>query len=123
MNDRRRMYIGIAAILVIAFLIVALPDGASATRLVSGALQAAFLAAIAVTLTRLYYSQRDWLSALPDNHRGALYASGAVALLAIVGTSRFGDLGFGGILLMILILGACAGTAFWVWRESRRYVI
>ena len=123
MSDQRRMYIGIGAILVIAFLVVALPDGKSATRLIGGAIQAAFLAAIGVSLAQLYRRQTDWLGSLPENHRAALYASGAIALLAIVATSRFGDLGFGGILLMILILGVCGGTAFWVWRESRRYVI
>jgi len=63
MDDRKRLYIGIGLILVIAFLIVALPDGDAATQLVSGIIQSAFLAAIvavpgmpvrAVVLTLLY---------------------------------------------------------------------
>lgn len=121
MRGGRRTYIGIAIIAAIAFAIVALPEGDAATTLVTGLLRAVFLAVLGISAARLYRQRSDWFAELPDRHRGLLYGAIALALLAIVGTARFGDLGFAGILIEVLILIGCAGAAFWVWRESRRF--
>lgn len=121
MRGGRRTYIGIAIVAVLAFAIVALPEGEAATTLVSGLLRAVFLAILGISAARLYRQRSDWFAELPDRHRGLLYGSVALALLTIVGTARFGELDFAGILLEVLILIGCAGAAFWVWRESRRY--
>ncbi|MGB0871598.1 MAG: hypothetical protein ACPGWS_09115 [Solirubrobacterales bacterium] len=122
MSGGRRTYIGIAVIAMLALGIVALPEGQNVADLVTGLLGATFLAVLAISAARLYRARSDWFAELPDRHRGLLYGAVAVALLSIVGTARFGELGFAGILLEVLILMACAGAAFWVWRESRRFV-
>jgi hypothetical protein len=123
MRDRRRTYIGIAVIALLALAVVALPNGDAGASMVQNLIQSAFLAILAIAAVRLYRSQSEWFSGLPDRDRGILYGSIAIAILVIVATARFGDLGVGGIILEILILGACGGAAFWVWRESRRWVI
>lgn len=121
MQGNRRTYIGLAIVAVVAFAIVALPDGDAATSFVSGLLRAVFLGLLGISGARLYRQRSDWFAELPDRHRGLLYGSIALALLAIIATARFGDLGVAGILVEVLILMGCAGAAFWVWRESRRF--
>jgi hypothetical protein len=122
MEDRRRnTYIGLAVIALVALAIVALPSGGDFTRFVSDALQAAFLAAIAVSVARLYRSQSMWLSALSDRDRGILYGAGAIATLTIVADERWREIGNGGRVAQWCIVGACAFAAYWVWRESKRY--
>jgi hypothetical protein len=122
-GDKRRLWIGIGLILVVAFLIVALPNGGSVTALVNNTLQAVFLVLIGIALARAYRTQGEWLSSLSDRDRGIVYGALAVGTLAIVATARFKSLWNGGIVLVVLILAACAGAIYWVWRESRRWVI
>lgn len=121
MQGGRRTYIGIAVVALIAFGIVALPEGDAAATFVTSLLSAIFLGLLGISAARLYRQRSDWFAELPDKHRALLYGAIAVAILAIVGTARFGELGFAGILIEVLLLIACAGAAFWVWRESRRY--
>lgn len=122
MEDRRRnTYIGIGIILVIALVIAAAPSGGDFQELVSSSIQAAFLAAIGVSVARLYRSQSMWLHALSDRDRGILYGAGSIAVLAIVGDERFKSIGSGGSLIKWGIIGACLFAAYWVWRESRKY--
>lgn len=123
MNNPRRTWIGIAAIALIAFAVVALPSGGVAVELINNTVQAVFLALIAYSMVMLYRNQADWLSSLSERDRGIVYGAVAIGLLAIVAVGRFRDLWNGGIVLMILILGACAGAIYWVWRESRRWTV
>jgi hypothetical protein len=122
-NNPRRTWIGIGVIAVVALLIVALPNGGSFVMLVSNTLNAVFLAAIGVAMVRLYRSQGEWLSGLTDRNRGIVYGALSIALLAMVASARFRDLWNGGIVLVILIVGACGAAIYWVWRDSRRWVI
>jgi drug/metabolite transporter (DMT)-like permease len=123
MPNKRRTWIGLAIILLVALFIVASPKGAGAQNLVSSTIQAAFLAALAFAGVQLYRDQREWLSTLDDRNLGAVYGAIAIALLAIVGVDRFHSLGGIGNVLLILLLAACAGVVYWVWRDSRRWTI
>lgn len=123
MQNPRRTLIGLAVIALIAFLLVAMPSGGVAMELVNNSIQAAFLVLIAYSLTMLYRSQADWLGSLSDRDRGIVYGAVAVGLLSIIAVDRFRDLWNGGIVLVVLILAACGGSIWWVWRESRRWVI
>jgi hypothetical protein len=120
-SDRRRTYLGIAIIAVVALLVVVLPRGGDVVTLASGALQAAFLAALAVMGARLYRTHSSWLNALSERDRGLLYGAISVAVLTITADDRFRSAGGGLRLLEFAIVGACAGTCYWIWRESRRY--
>ncbi len=122
-SDRRRTWIGLGVVALVALAVVALPDGDSAASFISLLVQAAFYTVLAIAATRAYRDRGEWLSELPERNRGILYGAISIGLLAIIATPKFGDLGFGGILLEILILGACIGAAVWVWRESRRWIV
>ncbi|MGH2959901.1 MAG: hypothetical protein ACRDKE_09865 [Solirubrobacterales bacterium] len=123
MNNPRRTWIGIGIIALVALLIVVLPSGGSVVSLVNNTLNAIFLTIIAVGGVRLYRSQAEWLSELSERDRGIVYGAIAVAMLAIVAIDRFRGLWNGGIVLVILIVAACGFAIYWVWRESRRWVI
>lgn len=123
MGETRRTWIGIALIAAAALAVVALPGGGVLAALVGNSIQAAFLALAAFGMTRLYRTRSDWLAQLPNRDRAVLYAAGAVAVLAIVAFGRFRELGGGGTVLLIAILGVCGAAAYWVWRESQRWTI
>lgn len=119
----RSTYIGIAVIALVALAIVALPGGSTAQLLISGILRATFLAAIAWSGTRLYYARREWLSMLEDKTRGVLYGALAVALVAIVSVGKYTPLNFAGVMIYMFLFAGCAAALYWVWTESRRYII
>lgn len=123
MNNPRRTWIGIGIIALVALLITVLPSGGSFVDLVNNTINAIFLTLIAFGAVRLYRSQGEWLSELSERDRGIVYGSIAVAMLSIVAIDRFRDLWNGGIVLVILIVAACGGAIYWVWRESRRWVV
>ncbi|HEV7918911.1 MAG TPA: hypothetical protein VGO97_04970 [Solirubrobacterales bacterium] len=120
MSDSRRTAIGFLAIAAIALAVVLAPAGGNALDVAFATVQTIFLAAIAFGLHRLYRSQSFWLSSLSDRDRGILYASASIAMLTIVAKARFDQVGGGGF-IWLMTLAACAGAAFYVWRESRRY--
>ncbi|MFY9469293.1 MAG: hypothetical protein WAP37_04170 [Solirubrobacterales bacterium] len=119
--DRRRLYAGIGLIALFALAITVLPGGGEAVEVISAALQAAFLAAMAFAAWRLYRSRATWLSSLPDRHRGVLYAAIATAVWTVVAIGRFRELGGAWALPWIAVMAASGFAVFWVWRESRRY--
>ena len=123
MNNPRRTWIGIGLIALVALLITVLPSGGSFISLVNNTLNAIFLTIIAVGAVRLYRSQGEWLSELSERDRGIVYGAIALAMLSIVAIDRFRGLWNGGIVLVILIVAACGGAIYWVWRESRRWVV
>jgi TRAP-type C4-dicarboxylate transport system permease small subunit len=110
-------------IAVVALLIVVLPNGGSFVQLVSNTINAVFLAAIGIGMVSLYRSQGEWLSGLTDRNRGIVYGAISISLLAIVAVDRFRELWNGGIVLVIVIVGACGAAIYWVWRDSKRWVI
>ncbi|MBI5310399.1 MAG: hypothetical protein HZB14_05150 [Actinobacteria bacterium] len=120
-GDRKRRLIGIGVILLLAAGFVALPGGDDAKDVVSAAVQAAFLAAIAWSGWMLYRTRSTWLAELPERDRGILYAALAAGLLTVVGRGRFSEIGEGGTLLWLGVLAGCGFAVFWVWRESRRF--
>lgn len=122
-SNRRRTWIGIAIIALVALAIVALPEGGSFQELIGRTINAIFLVLIALSLAALYRSQRQWLLELSDRDRGIVYGAFAIGTLSLVAYSRFQDLWNGGVILMLLILGACGFAVYWVWRESRRWMV
>jgi hypothetical protein len=122
-NNPRRTWIGIGIIALVALAIVVLPSGGSVVDLVNNTINAVFLTIIGIGMVRLYRSQGEWLSSLSERDRGIVYGAIALATLSIVAIDRFRSLWNGGIVLVILIVAACGFAIYWVWRESRRWVI
>ncbi|MBI4898214.1 MAG: hypothetical protein HY827_07585 [Actinobacteria bacterium] len=121
-GDRKRMIVGVVAILVVAGVLVAAPRGSDVTQVISAALQAGFLAAGAAAGWRTYRAQSGRLAELPDRDRAVLFGALALATLTIVGRARFDEIaGSAGLLLWLCTLGGCGAALYWVWRESRRY--
>lgn len=121
--ERRRLWIGIAGILLLALVITTIPSGEGVVELIGNAVQAGFLLLIGFGLTRLYRNQSDWLNSLTDRDRGIVYGAFSVALLAIVAVARFRSLWDGGIVLVLLILGACGFVVYEIWRRSHEWTI
>jgi TRAP-type C4-dicarboxylate transport system permease small subunit len=122
-NNPRRTWIGLGIIAIAALLIVLAPSGGSVVNLVNNTLNAIFLTLIAFGMVRLYRTQGEWLSSLSERNRGIVYGAIAAATLTLVAADRFRALWNGGIVLVILVVGACGFAIYWVWRDSRRWVI
>lgn len=121
--DRRRTYIGIALIALVALAIVTLPRGGDFRAVVDISLQCLFVAVIAISAARLYRSRSGWLAELPNRDRGVFYGGIAGGILAIAARGRFAELGGSGTLLWLFTLGVCALAVIWVIAESRRYLV
>jgi hypothetical protein len=121
-NTSRGTWIGIGVLALVALAVTALPSGGNAVDVVFDALRAAFLVMIGFAGWRLYVSQQFWLSSLSDLHRGVLYGAIAAAVFVMAAGQRFAEVGAGQVGQLIVLAG-CAGAVYWVWSESRRYVV
>jgi hypothetical protein len=63
---------------------------------------------------------RESIFGLEERQRGILYASLALATVAIVGTSRMWDSGAGALVWMVMISLAAFGV-YSVWHAYRQY--
>jgi O-antigen/teichoic acid export membrane protein len=111
----------LAVVAVFALLLTLAPGGGATLRVVITVLTIAFFALIALFGARLYREHRMSLDALPERHRQMLYGSVGLAFLTFVATDRLFDLGGGGLLLWLALLGACSYAIFWVYARAREY--
>jgi hypothetical protein len=116
---RRAIDWGIVALIALA--VAVLPGGGPALRVVMSALSIAFLAAIALLGFRLYRDQKFTLDSLSDRQRFVLYGSIGIAILNFTATSRLFNAGGAGVLVWLVILGACSYGLMWVFVSVRRY--
>jgi drug/metabolite transporter (DMT)-like permease len=107
-------------IALIALVLVVLPGGGSALDVVLTALTAAFFAAIALLVARMYRQYRLDLDSLDSSIRLALYGSLAIAVLTFTGTGRLFDAGGGGVILWFGLLALASYGLFWAWTRYRR---
>lgn len=108
-------------IALVALLLVALPGGGSALDVVLTALTAAFFAAIALLVMRMYRQYRLDLESLDPNIRLALYGSLAIAVLTFTATDRLFDAGGAGVLAWFALLALASYGLFWAWSRYKRY--
>ena len=112
--------LGVVALVALALTV--LPGGGAALDVVLMVLSLLFLAVIAALGYRVYRQYHFDLEALQPNVRLALYASIALAVLTVVGTSRLFDLGGGaGIIVWFALLALCSYGLYWVWTQYRSY--
>ena len=110
---------GILALL--ALVLVVAPGGGPALEVILTLLTIAFFASIAFLGYRLYREHRFTLESLADRERLVLYASIGLAFLTFVGTARLWDVGGGGVIIWLALLGLASYGVFWVFQRSRDY--
>jgi hypothetical protein len=121
MSDRLRVTLEVLAILVVALLFTVAPGGGSTLQVILATLSIAFFVAIALLGYRLYRENTFLLESLTDLQRGVLYSSVGGAFLVFAAAERLFDLGGGGVVIWIALLGLCSYGVFWVWMSSRDY--
>lgn len=121
MSGPLRMALNFAIVALIALAIVLVPGGGTGLSVVLWLLTIAFFVAIALLGFRLYREHRYTIESLSVTERGVAYGSVGLAFLAFVATQRLFDLGGGGILLWLAILGLCSYGIFWAWTHSQQY--
>ena len=104
-----------------ALVLTGLPGGDNALDFLLTALSLVFFTAIALLGYRLYRQFRTDLEGLPDRNRAVLYGSIGLAFLTFCATSRLFDVGGGGIVVWLALLGACSYGVYWVWTQHRAY--
>lgn len=108
-------------IALVALVLTGLPGGDSALDTLLAAIALAFFTAIALLGYRLYHRFRDDLDGLGDRNRAVLYGSIGLAFLAFCATGRLFDVGGGGVVAWLALLGASSYGVFWVWNRYRAY--
>ncbi len=106
-------------IALVALVLTGLPGGDSVLNLMLTALSLVFFTAIAMLGYRLFRQFRMDLEGLPDANRAVLYGSIGLAFLTFCATSRLFDVGGGGVVIWLALLGACSYGVYWVWSQYR----
>jgi len=110
-----------ALVALVALVLTGLPGGDSALEFLLTALTIAFFTAIAVLGYRLFRQFRFELDGLPDANRAVLYGSIGLAFLTFCATNLLFDVGGGGVVIWLALLGACSYGVYWVWTRYRAY--
>jgi len=121
MSERTRVGLEFLGVLLIALVFTAVPGGDSTLQVILAILSIGFFVAIALLGYRLYRENTFTLESLTDLQRGVLYASIGGAFLVFAAAERLFDVGGGGVLIWIALLGLCSYGVFWVWQSSRDY--
>src|SRR5918999_3604981 len=121
MSDRTRVTLEFLGVLLIALAFTVTPGGDSTLQVMLAILSIGFLVAIALLGYRLYRENTFTLEGLTDVQRGVLYSSVGGAFLVFAAAERLFDVGGGGVLIWIALLGLCSYGVFWVWQSSRDY--
>ena len=121
MSDRVRVSLEFLGVLLIALVFTVAPGGGSTLNVILAILSIAFFVAIALLGYRLYRENRFTLDGLTDMQRGVLYSAVGGAFLVFAAAERLFDIGGGGIVIWIALLGLCSYGVYWVWMSSRDY--
>ena len=84
-------------------------------------LTAAFFAAIALLVARMYRQYRLDIETIASSIRLALYGSLAIAVLTFTATDRLFNSGGAGVLVWFALLALASYGLFWAWTHYRRY--
>ena len=121
MSDRVRVSLEFLGVLLIALLFTVAPGGDSTLNVMLAILSIAFFVAIAMLGYRLHRENRFTLDSLTEVQRGVLYSAVGGAFLVFAASERLFDLGGGGVVIWIALLGLCSYGVYWVWVSSRDY--
>jgi hypothetical protein len=110
----------IAILIALALIVWLVPGGGAASTTISNLLGIIFAGSLLFLGYRLYMEHRNSIFGLEERQRGILYASVAVAAIALVGTGRMWDTG-GGTILWLVLMGGAAFGLYTVWQAYRSY--
>ena len=119
--ERYRTLRNFGIVALIALAIALAPGGGTGLSVALWILTVAFFASIALLGFRLYRENRFTLDSLSTTERGVAYGSVGLAFVDFTATSRLFQLGGGGVLIWLAILGLCSYGIFWVWRRQSEY--
>jgi hypothetical protein len=119
--DRNKHLRDIAIVLVIAVVVWKVPGGGTGAATVSNIFSVAFLGGLFFLGFRLYMEHRTTIHGLEERQRGLLYGALALAVFAIVASSRMWDAGGLGAVVWLAMLGAAGWALYSVWRAYRAY--
>ena len=120
-SDRYKHPRNVAIILLIAVVVWKVPGGGTAAATIGNILSVAFLAGVFFLGYRLYMEHRETILGLEERQRGLLYGALALAVFAIVATTRMWDAGGLGAMLWLAMLGAAGWALYSVWRAYHTY--
>jgi hypothetical protein len=110
------------AIVAVAALVIAVaPGGGTGLSVALWVLTVAFFVLIALLGYRLYREHRLAIDSLSVVERTVAYVSIGLAFVDFTATNRLFNLGGGGVLIWLMVLGLCSYGIFWVWRHTSQY--
>jgi hypothetical protein len=118
--DRLKHLRNFGIVILLALIVWLVPGGGAAGATVSNVLGILFVGALLFFAFRMYMEHRDTIFGLEERQRGILYASLALATVALVGTSQLWNSG-GGTILWLLMIGGAGFGLYSVWQAYRSY--
>ena len=119
--DRAKHIRNILIIVGLALVVWLVPGGGTGSSTIYNLLTIILTAGLLFFGYRLYMEHRATIFGLGDQQRGILYGSVALALLAILATSRLWDEGGLGALIWIGLIALSAWGMFRVWKTYSEY--
>jgi hypothetical protein len=119
--DRNTHIRNVAIVLLLAVIVWQVPGGDATSRTINNLLGIIFIAGLLFFGYRMYMERRDTIFGLPERQRGILYASIALAAVALIATGRMWDNGGLGALLWLAFISLAVWGLYSVWRAYREY--
>ena len=119
--DRAKHIRNILIIVGLALIVWLVPGGGTGSSTIYNLLTIILTAGLLFFGYRLYMEHRATIFGLGDQQRGILYGSVALALLAILATSRLWDEGGLGALIWFGLIALAAWGMFRVWKTYSEY--
>ena len=111
----------IAIVLLLAIIVWQVPGGGTSAATINNILGIIFIGGLLFFGYRMYMENRETIFGLGERQRGILYASVALAAIALVATERMWDSGGLGAVLWLAFISAAVYGLFFVWRAYREY--
>jgi hypothetical protein len=108
-------------LLALAAAVAFVPGGGHTAAFIGAVLSTAILATFVLLAMRYYRENRVTIFSLGDRHRGILYGSLGLAVVAMAARDRLFDAGGGGVLAWLVMIGAASAGLYAVWRHHRSY--
>ena len=111
----------IAIVILLAVIVWQVPGGGTSAATINNILGIIFIGGLLFFGYRMYMENRETIFGLGERQRGILYASVALAAIALVATKRMWDSGGLGAVLWLGFISAAVYGLFFVWRAYREY--